>query len=152
MKNQATRIAILPIAVCVLWASTAANGTTAWRCGSNYSDRPCEDGKPLAVGDTRDPAQKREADRATREAQSAADRMERERLKLEKAQAKRQPVLIDSRPPAPRPEPVAIAANKKKKGQADPGYFSAHDPVATAKKKAEKAADKSASRRGSDKS
>jgi len=49
-------------------------------------------------------AQKREADRATNDAQAAADRLEREHLRQEKAQAGRQATLIVSRPAAPKRE------------------------------------------------
>jgi hypothetical protein len=149
MKNSTSGIAILAMAACALWAPTAAaSGPAAWRCGNTYSDRPCPDGKPLALDDARDAAQKRDADRTIREAQSAGDRLERERLRQEKAQAGRQPTLIDSRPAAPKPE--ADSAKKKKKGKKEPDYFSAHDPVATAKKKAEKAG--KAARRSAEKS
>jgi hypothetical protein len=138
MKASTYKIAILAMAACCWCVSPeAVAGTAAWRCGNTYSDRPCPDGKPLALDDTRDAAQKREADRTTREALAAGDQLERERLRQEKAQADRQPTLIDSRPAAPKPE--ADSAKKKKKGKKDPDYFSAHDPVATAKKKAEKA-------------
>ena len=148
MKNSTSRIAILAMAACALWASPAAEaGTAAWRCGNTYSDRPCPDGKPLALDDARDADQKRDADRKTREALAAGDRLERERLRQEKAQAGRQPTLIDSRPAAPKPE--TDNAKKKKKGKKEPDYFSAHDPVATAKKKAEKA--ETAGRRSAEK-
>ncbi|NDZ14979.1 hypothetical protein C7T35_18665 [Variovorax sp. WS11] len=149
MKNSTSKIAILAMAPCALWASpAAAAGTAAWRCGNTYSDQPCPEGKPLALDDARDATQKRDADRTTREALAAGDRLERERLRQEKAQAGRHPTLIDSRPAAPKPE--ADSAKKKKKGKKEPDYFSAHDPVATAKKKAEKA--EKAGRRSADKS
>jgi hypothetical protein len=148
-KNSTHGIAILAVAAWASWASPAATaGTAAWRCGNTYSDQPCPDGKPLALGDMRDAGQKREADNSTREAQAAGDRLERERLRQEKAQAGRHATLIDSRPSAPKAK--ADDATKKKKGKKEPGYFSAHDPVATAKKKAEKA--EKAGRRSAEKS
>jgi len=148
-KDSKPTIAILTIAACALWGPPAATaGTAAWRCGNTYSDQPCPDGKPLALGDMRDAGQKREADNSTREAQAAGDRLERERLRQEKAQAGRHATLIDSRPSAPKAN--ADDATKRKKGKKEPGYFSAHDPVATAKKKAEKA--EKAGRRSAEKS
>ncbi|MGK6305866.1 hypothetical protein [Variovorax sp. DT-64] len=88
-KNSTPAIALLAIAACALWASSAATaGTAAWRCGNAYSDQPCPNGKPLALGDMRDAGQKREADNSTRDAQAAADRLERERLRQEKAQGR----------------------------------------------------------------
>jgi hypothetical protein len=145
MKNRITPIAAAAIASGLLGLPAAA-GAATWRCGNTYSDQPCEGGKALALDDARDAAQKRDADRTTREAQAAGERMERERLRLEKAQASH-PTLIDSRPAAPRAEPAVQAKGKGKKGRKEPEYFSAHDPVATAKKKAEKA-EKAAARRG----
>ncbi|MDR6538394.1 hypothetical protein [Variovorax soli] len=139
MKKSRSRIATLAMAACLCSSPAAAAGNAAaWRCGNTYTDQPCADGKALALDDARDAAQKRDADRATVDAQSAGDRLERERLRQEKAQAVRQATLIDSRPAMPRPE--ADSPKKKKKGKKAPDYFSAHDPVATAKKKAEKAA------------
>lgn len=148
-KDSTPTIAILAMAACALWAPPAATaGPAAWRCGNTYSDQPCPDGKPLALGDTRDAEQKRQADNSTREAKAAGDRLERERLLQEKAQAGRHATLIDSRPAAPKADPDG--AKKKKKGKKEPAHFSAHDPVATAKKKAEKA--KKAGRRSAEKS
>ena len=150
-KNSTPTIAILAIAACALWAPPAATaGTAAWRCGNTYSDQPCPDGKPLALGDMRGAGQKREADNSTREAQAAGDRLERERLRQEKAQAGRHATLIDSRPAAPKADADVDGAKKKKKGKKEPDHFSAHDPVATAKKKAEKA--EKAGRRSAEKS
>ena len=148
-KHLTSTIAILAMAASALWASPPTTaGTAAWRCGNTYSDQPCQDGKPLALGDMRDAGQKREADNSTREAQAAGDRLERERLQQEKAQAGRHATLIDSRPAAPKAD--ADGPKKKKKGKKEPDHFSAHDPVATAKKKAEKA--EKAGRRGAEKS
>ncbi|VTU36191.1 hypothetical protein H6CHR_04642 [Variovorax sp. PBL-H6] len=143
-KDSTPTIAMLAIAACVVWAAPAATAGTAWRCGNAYSDQPCQDGKPLALGDTRDVGRKREADDATREARAAGDRLERERLQQEKAQGGRRATLIDSRPSAPKSIADSDGARKKKKGKKDSDYFSAHDPVATAKKKAEKAGRRSA--------
>jgi hypothetical protein len=149
MKHSTSSIAILAMAACTLWASPAAvAGAAAWRCGNTYSDQPCPDGKPLALQDQRDASQKREADRTTREAQAAGDRMDGERRWQEKAQAGRQATLIDSRPAVHKPE--VDSAKKKKKGRKESDYFSAHDPVATAKRKAEKA--EKAGRRNAEKS
>lgn len=142
MKSTTSIIAILAMAACASWAAPpAAGGTIAWRCGDTYTDQPCQGGKALALDDSRDAAQKRQADGATREAQAAGDRLERERMLQEKAQAGRRPTLIDNKPAAAKPEADSMksAQQKKKKGKKEPEYFSAHDPVATAKKKAEKA-------------
>ncbi|MBQ0937533.1 hypothetical protein [Ideonella paludis] len=56
-----------------------------YRCGQSYQTEPCPGGKAVAVGDARDDAARREAQRvAQREAQAAqqlqAERLQRERL------------------------------------------------------------------------
>ena len=152
MKNSTAGIAIAAIAFHALCAAPAATaGTTAWRCGNTYTDQPCPGGQALSVDDSRDAAQKREADRAIREAQAAGERLERERVREEKAQAGRAPTLIDNKPV---PRPGAESTAKKKKGKKEPEHFSAHDPVTTAKKKAEKKAEKTgkATRPGAERS
>ncbi|GAA4336852.1 hypothetical protein GCM10023165_14420 [Variovorax defluvii] len=146
MTNWTNALLTPAIAACLLTAPAIAAGTTAWRCGNSYSDRPCEGGKPLAVDDARDAAQQRDANRATHEAQAAGKRMERDRLVQEKAALATRPTLIDSRRSASttqKTETVADGASRKKKGKKEPDYFSARDPAATAKKKTEKAAKKS---------
>ena len=151
MKTPRTTIVIVAMAVCASWtvqAAAGASASAAWRCGNAYTDRPCPEGKEIALDDARDAARKREADSSIRDAQAAGDRLERERLRQEKAQAGRQATLIDSRPAAPKAE--VDSTKKKKRGKKEPDYFSAHDPVATAKKKAEKAA--RAGRAGAEKS
>ncbi|MBT2322888.1 hypothetical protein J7E62_11070 [Variovorax paradoxus] len=132
------------MAACVQLAPPAAHaGTETWRCGNTYTDQPCQGGKAIDPDDARDAAQRREADSATREARTAADRLERDRVRLEAAQGGRAATLIDNKPSNAKPDasPAPGVALKKKKK--DPGYFSAHDPVATAKKKAAKKSAKS---------
>jgi len=145
MKLSHAPIAAFLAAACAQLAPLAAHGgTETWRCGNTYTDQPCKDGKAIDLDDARGAAQKREADSATHEARTAADRMERDRVRLESAQARRAATLIDNRPLNAKPDPShgAGVAQKKKKGKKEADYFSAHDPVATAKKKAEKKAEK----------
>jgi hypothetical protein len=56
-----------------------------WRCGSTYSDRPCEGGKQVKVEDHRSEQDRRAADAGARSAQTQADHLERNRLLQEKA-------------------------------------------------------------------
>jgi hypothetical protein len=140
------RIAIVCMALCT-WIGTVQGqeASGAWRCGNTYTDQPCPGGKAIALEDARDAAQKREADRVAREARAAADRLEAERVRLESAQARRAPTLIDNKPlnaKAGSSQNTGVA-QKKKKSKKESDYFSAYDPVATAKKKAAKAASKS---------
>jgi hypothetical protein len=145
MKPSPSPIAALLAAACIQLAPpTAHAGTETWRCGNTYTDQPCRDGRIVDLEDARNAAQKREADGTTREARAAADRLERERIRLESAQARRAATLIDNRPLDAKPAAAQGpgVAQKKKKSKKEPDYFSAHDPVATAKKKAEKKAEK----------
>jgi hypothetical protein len=149
MQLSHAPIAALLAAACAQLVPPAAHaGTETWRCGNTYSDQPCRGGKAIALDDARDAAQQREADRLAREAQTAADRLERERGRLESAQARRAPTLIDNKPlnaKADSSQSTGVA-QKKKKSKKESDYFSAHDPVATAKKKTAKAGSKSAAK------
>jgi hypothetical protein len=145
MKLSHAPIAALLAAACAQLVPPAAHaGTETWRCGNTYTDQPCQGGKAIDLNDARDATQKREADGATRDAMAAADRLERERVRLESAQARRAPALIDNRPLNAKLDSSQGpgVAKKKKKSRKESDYFSAHDPVATAKKKAAKAGSK----------
>jgi len=144
MKLSHAPIAALLAAACAQLVPLAAHaGAETWRCGNTYTDQPCKDGRIVDLEDARDATQRREADGTTREARAAADRLERERVRLESAQARRAATLIDNKPLDAKPGSTqgSGVAQKKKKGKREPDYFSAHDPVATAKKKAAKKAD-----------
>lgn len=80
-----TAAAIFSIAIGVCSAGAAAQGANTWRCGNAYSDQPCEGGKTVKVDDRRSDEDRRAADAGIRSAQTQADRMERNRLSLEKA-------------------------------------------------------------------
>jgi len=80
-----TAIAIFSIAIGICSAGAAAQGANTWRCGNTYSDQPCEGGRTVKVDDRRSHEDRRAADAGTRSAQTQADRMERNRLSLEKA-------------------------------------------------------------------
>ena len=80
-----TAAAIFSIAIGVCSAGAAAQGANTWRCGNTYSDQPCEGGRTVKVDDRRSDEDRRAADAGTRGIQTQADRMERNRLSLEKA-------------------------------------------------------------------
>ena len=142
MKLSRPSLTVVLAIACLHGGPLAARaGAQTWRCGSTYSDQPCSGGKLIELEDAPNPAQRREADAATREALTAANRMEQERLRLEADHARRGPALIDNRPRQPSTA-HAPKQGKKSKAKKDSGYFSAHDPVSTAKNKAEKAAGK----------
>ena len=134
--------AIIFVAICAL--SSWANGQNAYKCGSTYSQTPCPDGVPVATGDTRTEAQKRQTESATSLTARTADAMEKDRL----AQEKRDLAANRSAAPSTTPgtqapthkeadkPPGATAKKKKKKNE--PEYFTAQVPGE--KKHKEKAA------------
>jgi len=65
--------------------ATAQEPAKTWRCGSTYSDRPCEGGKTVKVDDPRSDADRRAAEAGARNNSKQADQMERSRLSQEKA-------------------------------------------------------------------
>lgn len=132
----ATRGSLLLAGACLHWAATAQGASGIWRCGNSYTDQPCDTGRALPLDEAPGPARKREADQATREARAEAQRMERDRLRLEAAQGPGQAILIDNAPRAraAAPEPRDVS-KKKGKPRKDPQYLSPRDPSAAPKKK-----------------
>lgn len=132
------RIAIVCTALCT-WIGTvqAQEASGAWRCGNTYTDQPCTGGKAVALDAAPSADQTREAERNTRRTQAAADRMERDRLRQEKAAPS--PLIHLPKPTqAASPAEPAHPAAKKKKGRKEPDFFTAAGPGASKKKKAEK--------------
>jgi hypothetical protein len=137
----ATRGSLLLAGACLHWAAAAEGASGIWRCGNTYTDRPCDAGRALPLDEAPGATRKREADQATREARAEAERMERERLRLEAAQGPRQATLIDNAPRARGAAPEARDTSMKKgKPRKDPQYLSPRDPSAAPKKKQQRAA------------
>lgn len=128
--------------LCIAWACAAlampphalAAPQTIWRCASNsYSDMPCEGGREFGSGAPPLPSseQRQQADEATRKDQAAAQRMQRERLRLE-AQQPGANVIGGASPrdvkAPPRPTVLASSAGKRTK---KPRGTSTDDFVAT---------------------
>ena len=64
------------------WATnTWATGTNVYKCGSTYSQTPCEAAVPVRVDDDRSPAQKSQADAIAQQQARTADAMEKTRVK-----------------------------------------------------------------------
>ena len=79
-------LAIFLIAACAYSNGVAAQGSAkTWRCGSTYSDRPCEGGRTVKVDDPRSDADRRAAEASAKSNSAQADKLERSRLSLEKA-------------------------------------------------------------------
>jgi hypothetical protein len=136
----------LPAGACLQWAAFAADGASGtWRCGNTYTDQPCQGGKALNVENPRDTDQKRSADQTTRDAQTAADRMERDRIRLESISSRKRASLIDNKPQPTATESFSSDKNdaqKPKKGKKDTVYVRGQ-PSATPTKKPSKSAKKS---------
>ena len=134
-RKQVTRTAIVCLALCTwIGAVQAQEASGAWRCGNTYTDQPCTGGRAVALDEAPHAVQAREAERATRRTQAAADRMERDRLRQEKSAPS--PLIHLPKPTqaASPAEPVHSAA-KKKKGRKEPDFFTAAGPRTSKKKK-----------------
>lgn len=77
--------------------SAAAAAQTAYKCGSSYSQTPCDGGVAIDTSDPRSGEQKKQADLATQRDMRTADAMEQSRIEREQMDlAANTPVL----PPA----------------------------------------------------
>jgi hypothetical protein len=132
----ATRSSLLLAGACLHWAAAAQGASGIWRCGNTYTDQPCDAGRALPLDEAPGATRKRDADQATREARAEAERMERDRLRLEAAQGPGQATLIDNAPRARAVAPEARDTSMKKgKPRKDPQYLSPRDPSAAPRKK-----------------
>ncbi|MDH6169274.1 hypothetical protein M2282_004438 [Variovorax boronicumulans] len=90
-RRREKRVGKFGLAVFLIAACAYSNGVAAqdsaktWRCGSTYSDRPCEGGKTVKVDDPRSDADRRAAEAGARNNSKQAEQMERSRLSQEKA-------------------------------------------------------------------
>ena len=124
-------------------AGPQASGQTVYRCGTEYSQTPCPGAVVVDASDSRTPAQKAQTDAASAQAARSADKMEKDRLAMEKRLAVKTTVttLRSNQPRAAakseRPATKASGGQKKK----GPEYFTA--AVAPDPKKEKKAPMKS---------
>lgn len=63
---------------------TLAAGTSVYKCGSTYSQLPCQGDETIKVNDIRSAAQKTQSDRAIARDRKIADDMAKNRLRQEK--------------------------------------------------------------------
>lgn len=77
------KFATFLIAACALSTGAMAQ-KTIYRCGSNYSQVPCEGAVSVDASDARTQADKREADKATQRDMKQGKDMEKMRIKEEK--------------------------------------------------------------------
>ena len=113
-----------PVVAALLLCLVALSATAqpVYRCGNEYSQSPCPQGKIVEATDPRTPAQRSEAQRAAASERRLAADLQRERLA---DQAARQPALAGSLggPVAAPAQPVAAHKghpSKRKRASAKP--------------------------------
>ena len=74
-------------AALALATATSASAQTTYKCGSTYSQNPCEGGVALDTNDKRTADQKKQAINATQKEKQVADNLEQARLHEEKRAA-----------------------------------------------------------------
>lgn len=119
------RHALIFVATAV--ACTLATGQNIYKCGNSYSQTPCADGRTVDASDPRSPAQKAQADAATRRDARMADALEKSRLRDEARQRTANKPAAKARVPASAPVQKASAAKHKAKKK-EPEYFTAAVP------------------------
>ena len=119
-------------------ACCAADATTPiYRCGREYTQTPCPDGKLLEASDPRTAAQRAEAKRAAaKERQLAAD-MERDRRAKAAANPPSQAAGFSAKP-APSAPAASAPKQKKKRAKAKPVEGADFKAVEPAKPKSER--------------
>ena len=99
---------------------------TVYRCGNVYSQTPCAGGVALDASDTRTPAQKAQADAAATQAAKSADKLEKDRIALERAHPRKPPQkLTKPSQTAKDGKSEDAAKNSSGKKKKEPEYFTA---------------------------
>jgi hypothetical protein len=119
--HKTLQIAIIFVAAYAI--ATGAIAQKVYKCGSSYSQIPCNNGASIEVEDTRTKQEKSAADRATQRDSKTADLMEKTRLKEERlaagAPAKNAKIGAEAKEKAQKP-----TDQHKTKGKA-PEFFTA---------------------------
>jgi hypothetical protein len=84
-RKRETRAGKFGIALLLIVSCACSASANTWRCGSTYSDRPCEGGKTVKVDDPRSNEDRRAAEAGAKRNSAQADKLEHSRLSLEKA-------------------------------------------------------------------
>ncbi|MBI5278549.1 MAG: hypothetical protein HY854_19070 [Burkholderiales bacterium] len=112
-----------------LLAAGAAHAQAVYRCGNEYRQSPCPEGKAVAAEDPRTAAEARKAEAQVKQNQKAADAMEKSRLAEEKKVAGPAMVVTGQRPAASAASAPKKPAQKKAKGRKkEPEHFTAMAP------------------------
>jgi hypothetical protein len=117
----------------------AAQAQTVYRCGNEYSQKPCAGGSAVNVDDKRSAAQARDTTAAAKRDAKLGDEMQKERIAREKEVAGPSSVVLGT-PKAAASAPQAAASKpqhnaKKKKTAKEPEHFTATAPKPAADKK-----------------
>lgn len=140
-----TKLRLFALFFIAAWAgSTWATGTNVYKCGSTYSQTPCDGAVAVQVDDTRSKEQKSQSDAAIVKQSKTANAMEKARLKEEAqsiAQGKpAKPVTktaaeVPSKAPSKSKADTDVLSAKKSKGKKkEPEFFTAKDATPAKKK------------------
>jgi len=104
------------------WAQGPATppgpGAQAWRCGNQYTDQPCPNGRALDVADPRSAAQQAQTRQAALRDAALADKLAAQRRALEKAGAHTRAVRIGPEPVKAASKPVYRPPRRANRGRA----------------------------------
>jgi hypothetical protein len=107
----------IAFAALLLAAAAAAHGQAVYRCGSEYSQKPCPEGRTVAAeAPTPSTAEASKAAAQAKRNAKLADQMEKERVAQEKKVAGPSMVVTGQKPAAS--EPAKPAKKKKSKDEA----------------------------------
>lgn len=117
--------ATLTAAALLLATPLALHAQQVYRCGSTYSQVPCDGGTAVKVDDSRSAAQAAGRTADTKREAKAADAMEKAREQQEARAATA--TVVQHTKPEPPATPTDKAQTKKKRGK-KPDYFTAVAP------------------------
>ena len=100
------------ISIAILAVNSSAAGTNVYKCGSTYSQTPCDGTAPVRMDDSRSQKQKAQSEAVAKNQARTANSLEKTRLK-EEAQA-----LAQAKELSQANAKAAALANKKKAVQA----------------------------------
>ena len=131
------------LVACALLCAGTIHAQTVYRCGNEYSQKPCGEGKAVSVGDARSSDEARKAENQARRNADLADDMARQRIASDRKVAGPDMIVTGVRPVASAPLASASArkektAGKQKPANKQPGDFTAVSGAPKAKAKAKK--------------
>jgi hypothetical protein len=110
------------VVVALGWSAGAAQAQTVYRCGNQYSQVPCPEGRVVEATDPRTAAQRAAAKRVAEQERRQAAEMERERLAKEAAAAPASAASLSAKPAEPAasvPKHGRPAVKRKKPRRSD---------------------------------